>query len=184
MILELTEQQRQVLQPASSKPIDVVDPSTQLRYVLLTVEQYDRLRGTLPSQSDQQCSLTTPAMAAPNQTDGKPLRQCVQHLPIPPEVAAEAERFCTRLSLWKTKNRREVEERMKLQHYYGGKWIAYLRTGEGLVVVAVADDLKDPAFDQQLSGLTGEERRRAIIDSPTRLFDQQSEILTPFPHED
>lgn len=72
---------------------------------------------------------------------------------------------------------------MKLQHYYGGRWIAYLRTGEGPVVVAAAESLGDPLFDRQLSFLSPEERRAVIIDTPTRLFDNESQILTPFPDE-
>jgi hypothetical protein len=76
-----------------------------------------------------------------------------------------------------------MEEQMKLQHCFGGKWIAFLRTEEGPVVVAAADDLNDPAFDQQLSFLTAEERRSVVIDSPTRLSDEESEILTPFHDE-
>ena len=60
---------------------------------------------------------------------------------------------------------------------------AYLATDEGPVVVAAVDSLSDPAFDRQLSFLTPDERRRRIITSPVRLFDTESELLTPFPDE-
>ena len=76
-----------------------------------------------------------------------------------------------------------MEEQMKLQHYYGAKWIAYLRTNEGPVVVAAAESLNDPVFDLQLGFLTPEERRGAHITSPVRLLDDESELLTPFPDE-
>ncbi len=72
---------------------------------------------------------------------------------------------------------------MKLQHYYGGRWIAYLRTDEGPVVVAAADSLDAPVFDQLQSSLSPDERRRRVLESPARLFDQESEILTPFSDE-
>src|SRR5437764_306033 len=59
-------------------------------------------------------------------TAGGPLRRRVRELPLPAPVAAEAERYGQRLGFWRAKDRRKLEEQMKLQHYYGGKWIAYL----------------------------------------------------------
>jgi hypothetical protein len=44
MTIELTETQRQALQAESGKPVDVVDPTTQRRFVLLAQEQYERVR--------------------------------------------------------------------------------------------------------------------------------------------
>lgn len=182
MTIELTEEQRQALQAEQGKPVDVVDPATQRRYVLLAQEQYERLRSLL-DQPPAAPSESPPAAAVGAKPEGKPLRQHVRELLLPPDVAAEMHRYCTRLGSWKAKNRRQMEEQMKLQHFYGGKWIAYLRTKDGIVVVAAADTIGDPSFERQLSFLTAEERRTAIIDSPTRLFDKESEILTPFPDE-
>jgi hypothetical protein len=48
--IELTDAQRQALQAAPGKPVDVVDPATQRRYVLLDREQYERLL-PLPDQA-------------------------------------------------------------------------------------------------------------------------------------
>jgi len=62
-------------------------------------------------------------------------------------------------------------------------WIAYLHTNEGPVIVAAAGSLSDPTFDQQLSLLASQERGTTVIDSPSRLFDDQSEVLTPFSDE-
>jgi hypothetical protein len=168
----LTDEQRQALQAERGNPVEVVDPATQERYVLLTREQFERLNPP-----------PAPATAAGGPRGGKPLRQAIRDLPLPPEVAAEAIRYCKRLGLWRARYRRQMEEQMKLQHYYGGLWIAYLRTDVGSVVVAAAESLNDPLFDEQLSFLTPEERRAAVIDSPPQLFDEQSAILTPYSHE-
>jgi hypothetical protein len=179
--IELTDAQRQALQTASGQPLEVVDPATQQRYVLLARAQYERVRSQLEKGGEGAALGLSPApdVAA----EGRPLRQRLRDLPLPPEVAAEAKQYCKRLGLWGAKSRREMEEHMKLQHYYGGTWIAYLRTDEGPVIVAAAASLGDPVFDQQLSFLTAEERRRIIIDLPVRLFDAESELLTPFPDE-
>ncbi len=45
--IELTDAQRQALQADPGKPVDVVDPATRRRYVLLEREQYDRVRPLL-----------------------------------------------------------------------------------------------------------------------------------------
>lgn len=42
--IELTDAQRQALQAEPGKPVEVVDPATRRRYVLLEREQYDRVR--------------------------------------------------------------------------------------------------------------------------------------------
>jgi len=172
--IELTDKQRRVLAAGRGKPLEVVDPDTQQRYVLVAREQFERVRSLLEGPPAQAPGpRTTPAGPAPER---QPLRQRVRELPLPPAVAAEAKRYGKRLGFWRAKHFRELEEQMKLQHYYGGKWIAYLQTDEGPVVVAAADSLDDPSFDQQLSFLTAEERRSVLIDSPSRLFDEESLI--------
>jgi hypothetical protein len=45
--IELTNEQRQALQAEQGKPSDVVDPATGQRFVLLSREQYERVRGLL-----------------------------------------------------------------------------------------------------------------------------------------
>ena len=44
MMLELTAQQRQVVQEQAGEPVEVIDPDTQCAYVLLAREQYERMR--------------------------------------------------------------------------------------------------------------------------------------------
>jgi hypothetical protein len=180
-IIELTDEQRQALQAEQGKWVEVVDPATRQRYVLVAREQYERVRPLL--EGPLLSPPARPAQAAGSVPEAKPLRQRVRDLPLPPEVAAEAKRHCKRLGLWGAKERRRVEEQMKLQHYYGGKWIAILQTVEGPVVVAAADSLGNPAFDRQLAFLSPEERRQRVIECPVRLFDTESELLTPFSDE-
>jgi hypothetical protein len=175
MKIELSDQQLQAVK--QGHPVEVIDPATAQPYVLLAAEVYTKIRGALERP-------LVPASPSAASSGGQPLRQRVRDLPLPPEVAAEAQRHCTYLGLRGERSLRQVEEQMKFQHYYGGSWIAYLRTDEGPVVVAAADSLNDPGFEQQLSVLAPEERRRAILTSLPRLFDEQSEILTPFADTD
>ena len=53
-IIELTDDQRQALQAEQGKPLDVVDPATRQRYVILAQEQYERVRSFLeqPAPAD------------------------------------------------------------------------------------------------------------------------------------
>lgn len=49
--IELTAEQRRVLQVEQGKPIDVIDTATQQHYVLLAQEQYERVRSLLEKPS-------------------------------------------------------------------------------------------------------------------------------------
>ena len=51
--IELTNEQRRVLQTGPSQPVDVVDPATRQRYVLLAREQYERVRSVVEGSSGQ-----------------------------------------------------------------------------------------------------------------------------------
>jgi hypothetical protein len=183
MVIHLTEQQRQAVEARHGEPVEVVDPVTNRVYVLVGMETYERVRSLLESSPERASAAGSPPVTASSAGERKPLRQRVRELPLPPEVAAEAKRYCKRLGLWGAKSRRQMEEQMKLQHYYGGRWIAELLTDQGIVVVAAAESLNDPVLDQQLSFLTAEERRSVRFESPTQLFDQESEVLTPFADE-
>jgi hypothetical protein len=176
-IIELTDAQRQALQGKQARPVDVIDPATKKAYVLLAREEYERVRPLLEGGAGEPPPSEPPPPAS-GTPESRPLRQRIRDLPLPPEVAVAAERYCKRLGLWRKKSRLEVEEQMKLQHYYGSTWIAVLRSAEGPVVVAAAKCLSDPVFDQQLSFLTEEERRRRVLECPVKLFDDESEILT------
>jgi hypothetical protein len=52
--IELTAEQRQALQAEQGKPVAVVDPATQQRYVLLAREEYERLHARLGSTAESE----------------------------------------------------------------------------------------------------------------------------------
>jgi hypothetical protein len=170
MRIELTEQQRQALQEQGAEPTEVLDPVTARVYVLVPREQYERWRalsgGGPPAK-------VTPA--APPSEEVGPLRQRLADLPTPPEVAARVQSSCKRLGLWRTKYVQEVENQLKLQYYYGGQWVAYLSTEEGIVIVAAGRPDSD-AFERQLSLLSTEERYSAVRTLPSLWNDPDSQI--------
>jgi len=47
MTIELTDSQRQALRADRARPVDVVDPATKERYVLLAREEYERVQSFL-----------------------------------------------------------------------------------------------------------------------------------------
>jgi len=51
MVIELTADQRQALDANPGHPVDVVDPATNQRYVLLARAQYERLQALLDQPS-------------------------------------------------------------------------------------------------------------------------------------
>jgi len=60
--IELTNEQRQVLQAERGKPIDVVDPVTQERYVLLARERYERVRDVLEREAGSASANVAPGI--------------------------------------------------------------------------------------------------------------------------
>src|ERR1700758_1168820 len=64
-LIELTDSQRQTLEAQQGKPVDVVDPATQQRYVLLDREQYEHMRtllGYTPATADETSGRLEPMM--------------------------------------------------------------------------------------------------------------------------
>jgi hypothetical protein len=92
----------------------------------------------------------------------------LRNLPTPPELA-EAVDICCRHAGYgpRGRDRRRVEDELKLQYYYGGWDVAYLPTPEGLVVVA-AGECESDAFGKALDGLPAAERRRVVYYVPGR----------------
>lgn len=95
------------------------------------------------------------------------MRVRVRDLPTPPEVQERIDRKCKRLSLGRGKYRRMVEEELKLSYYFGGRWIAVLRTPDGPIVVAVTNDLASDSFTAQLACLGPVEQRERVLDLPS-----------------
>lgn len=58
---------------------------------------------------------------------------------------------------WGKWARAEDERSLKLQHFYGGRAVAYLPTTEGGVIVAAADDFDSPEFREAMDDLSRQE---------------------------
>jgi hypothetical protein len=172
--IELTDAQRQELRREPGKPVEVIDPATQQRYVLLDREQYERVRPLLEGGPGQGEPSPAPAPLCPQ--EGEVPRVRLRDLPTPPEVAEEAARWCRKPGLWGKRNRREVEEQLKLQYYYGGQAVYVLRGSEGPIVIAIPERFRDvPGLRYVL--LTPEERPHACLEAPSVWGDTSSEIL-------
>lgn len=103
----------------------------------------------------------------------------LRELPTPAEVAVEVDRYCKKLGLTRKRYRQGVEDDLKLQYYFGGQYVGFLRTDEGPVVVA-SGQLESEEFDRQLDALPPEKRRCIILEPAFRWKDYTSLILTPF----
>lgn len=193
-MIELTPEQRQAVD--QGEPVRVIDPSTQDAYVIVRAEVYERLTGVperpveeplsqgprdIPRPvlegSREQGSSSSAAPTVPSPAEGEPARVRLRDLPTPPDVSEEAERWCKKYGRRGEKNRREVEERLKLQYYYGGRPVYLLDTPAGLVVIPITGRYKDTP-DLRYVLLTPEERPRACLDTPSPWRDAASEILT------
>ncbi|HEV3258862.1 MAG TPA: hypothetical protein VG013_18475 [Gemmataceae bacterium] len=180
--IELTDEQRQAVRAQQGQPVEVIDLATGQHYVLFAREQYERVRWLLERGASARSLAPAAATAGPDGAEGQPMRVRIRELLTPPEVVAEAEQHCRKLGLTRRNLRQGIEDELKLQYYFGGKYVGFLRTEEGPVVVA-AGRLDSAEFDRQLGALTEEERRRVMLDVPSVWNDTVSEILTPFAHE-
>ncbi len=174
--IELTNEQLRALHAEPGKPIDLVDPATQQRYVLLAREQYERVRPLLEGGNEQ--VLPPPASPASSSAEeGGPLRVRLRDLPTPPEVIEEVEKWCRKYRLRGKKRRGDVEEEFKLQYYYGGQAIYTLPTPEGLVVIPIAERSRGtPGLRYIL--FSPEERSRVCHTVPSPWQDTVGEILS------
>jgi hypothetical protein len=102
--IELTDAQRQALQAERGQPVDVLDPATQQRYVLLAREQYERMCALLEHEP----------VPEPRQTTD----------PIPPGILRSQQAFWRDLpGLLKLKSRRR-----RYVAYHGDERLAFGRT--------------------------------------------------------
>jgi hypothetical protein len=180
--MQLTAEQRQVVEAARGKPVEVIDPETTRAYVLLSAELYERLRHLVEREKPEQGlgaqATPGPVVAARE----RPVRMKVRALPMPPEVADVVKKHCRKLGFWRRKYVRQVEDELMLQYHFGGKYVAYLRSEEGPIVVAAGDPGSE-AFGRQLDALTPEERGQVAYLVPSVWNDQVSELRTPFANE-
>ena len=59
MPVELTPEQHQQVDAAAGKAVDVIDPATHKRYVLLPQDRYDDLRDAIDQQNLRNAGLST-----------------------------------------------------------------------------------------------------------------------------
>jgi len=95
MTIELTEQQRRIIEGQSGRPVEVVDPDSQRSYMLIAREQFEKVRTMLDDSSS--------APASPSQIS----------LEIPPGIRRSQEAF------W-----RDLPELLK-QRKLRGQWVCY-----------------------------------------------------------
>jgi hypothetical protein len=152
-MIELTPEQRQALETLPDGPIGVVDPASRREYVLVSREQFDKLR--------QPESVSPPPPPLPVRPV-PPVPQRLADLPTPPEVTEEARRQYARWwKRWGRTSLARIEQELKLQYYYGGRLICYLRNKEGPEIVIVHNG-DDEEFHRQYRALTPEQRKRAV----------------------
>jgi hypothetical protein len=165
MTIELTPEQTQAVQDHPEGPIAVVDPTSQREYVLMSREQYDQLQGSP--------LIKHPAGRTP------PVPQRLADLPTPPEVAEEARRQYAQRRWWDRRSLNDFENAFKLQYYYGGHWICYLRSKQGLEIVIVHNG-DDEEFHRQYRALSPEQRVRAACMCPRVWKDDTTELSWAF----
>lgn len=167
--LELTPEQRSALAASPGGPVEIVDPDTKKKYVLLAQEQFEKAQALL---GEPHPAPSSPPLAIP---------QPLADLPVPPPVIDEMRRRSRQLGWRGRKALQDLEDELKLQYYYGGLCVNYLRTTQGIVVLA-AGRSGSPAYQEQLQAIPAEQRPRLVLSLPPRFNDETAEILTP--HDD
>src|SRR3954469_14327947 len=105
MPIELTPEQRQALQGVPDGPVEVIDPASRRKYVLVSREQYDRLRQPEPAPTPTQQQPVRPM---------PPVPQRLADLVTPPEVTEEARRrYARRWKVWGGGSFARIEQELK-----------------------------------------------------------------------
>jgi hypothetical protein len=173
MTIELTPEQSQALQGLPDGPVGVVDPVSRREYVLVRREQYDR-----PRQPES----ASPPKPSPPLRPVPRVPQWLADLPTPPEVSEEARRQYDQWRKkwgWGGESLAEIEQGFKLQYYYGGRMICYLRNKEGPEIVIVSNGDAEE-FHRQYRALPDEQRKRAVIRGVRVWMDDVTEIPSAF----
>jgi hypothetical protein len=86
-------------------------------------------------------------------------------LELPAEQQREVDEICRRVYWWwqRRKWRRDVEEEVKLRHFFPGKTVAIKHTPRGLLVL-MAGDYGSPEYVRFLEGLSRAERCQILLD--------------------
>jgi hypothetical protein len=94
-------------------------------------------------------------------------------LELPPELKKYVEESCRGWRTGRAIFRKDTEWFVKLQVFFGGQDVAYMRKGDDLLVIA-AGDMTSEAFDRTLAALSREERRQVTLYFPSRWNDSES----------
>lgn len=167
--MHLTEEQHRVVEAAGGRPVEVVDPCSQRRYLLVPAENYHRAEPGGPAEDFPRNGLP------PEVARGEPMRIKLRELPLPPEVTEEVRRYCKKLGLSRRRSVQEVEDEARLSYYFGGQYVTYLKSKAGPVVVAAGRQASD-AYQRQLNALTPAERREAVSWVPPVWNDPDSQL--------
>jgi hypothetical protein len=173
MKFELTDQQVRAVK--QGHPVEVVDSASECTFVVVAREAYGRVPPLVEGNLVQGPSPPTAPTASAEREEAA-VRVRLDDLATPAEVTAETEEWCKKYG-WRGKtSRHAVEERLKLQYYYGGQGVYLLPTPAGLVVVPIPERYKDTP-DLRYVLLSAEERLHATLEFPAPWQDTTSEIL-------
>jgi hypothetical protein len=126
--IELTDEQRQTLREGLGKPVEVVDPATQQRYVLLGREQYERVRSLLENIPDRE------ALGSPKG--------------VPPGIVRSQQAFWRDLP----ELLRDKRNHGKTVCYHGDQRIGISTSDEPLVRACLRQGIPDDAYDLFIIG--------------------------------
>jgi hypothetical protein len=101
----------------------------------------------------------------------------LKSLTLPLELSRQADEFCRKFWFWERgRIRRQVEEELKLRHFFGGRTVRYLKTDNGVAVVADAN-WGEAAYHQAVDALTPQERQRAVVDAPALQSEEECSCI-------
>jgi hypothetical protein len=94
----------------------------------------------------------------------------LKDMELPPGVKREMEDYFRTRGIRRARHRAEAEENIKLQHFFGGQWVAYKVTPQGLLIVW-AGELESEECAAALDPLPREERCQIVLYAPPRWND-------------
>jgi hypothetical protein len=146
-------------------------------------QEWGAVRNALPLQEHCMVEMYSPRKwNEPEPVRKEPDRskwRYLKDMPLPPDMQQEVERSLRKKG-WRTRDdRRHVEECLKLQHFFGGQWVAFKVTPQGLLIL-YAGDYSNPEFDEVLNSLPPEERCQVTLYTPSKWNDTETTIPSGF----
>jgi hypothetical protein len=171
MKIELNEQQEQALQ--QGRMVEIIDPAARHVYVLMAPERREAVPPPPVCEPKEDVSATGFPAPPSGPGDLSVPRVRLRDLPMPPEVIEEAKKWCKK----NRRDRRNTEEELQLQYYFGGQAIYVVRTKDGSVVIPIVERYRGTEGLRYVL-LTPKERSEACYTIPSRWNDDVSEILS------